>query len=87
MSLRNWGWFILINKTKPLIGQTNIEEELRLLEEKAKEAYGAYEDALNVTKDLEEVWITYQKFTFILSSIYNFKIHNFIMCPLILLML
>jgi len=54
MSLRNWGWFIIINKTKPLIGQTNIEEELRLLEEKAKEAYGAYEDALNVTKELEE---------------------------------
>jgi len=56
MSLRNWGWFIIINKTKPLIGQTNIEEELRLLEEKAKEAYGAYEDALNVTKELEEVY-------------------------------
>jgi len=68
MSLRNWGWFIIINKTKPLIGQTNIEEELRLLEEKAKEAYGAYEEALNVTKELEEVCYVinlhyfYQKF-------------------------
>merc|ERR1712002_1277534 len=40
MSLRNWGWFIIIQKTKPLIGQVNIEEELRMLEEKATEAYG-----------------------------------------------
>merc|ERR1719232_1203454 len=35
MSLRNWGWFIIIQKTKPLIGEINLEEELRLLEEKA----------------------------------------------------
>ena len=53
MSLRDWGWYIIINKTKGQIGQPNIEEELRLLEEKAKQAYGAYEDALNVTKELE----------------------------------
>merc|ERR1712242_15884 len=31
MTLRNWGWFIIIQKTKPLIGQINMEEELRLL--------------------------------------------------------
>merc|ERR1711970_88628 len=52
-SLRSWGWFIIIQKTRPLIGQINLEEELRILEEKAKSAYGAYEEALNVTKDLE----------------------------------
>merc|ERR1712029_849811 len=40
MTLRTWGWFILIQKTRPLIGQVNLEEELRLLEEKAKDAYG-----------------------------------------------
>ncbi|XP_040573486.1 uncharacterized protein [Lepeophtheirus salmonis] len=51
--LRNWGWFIMIQKTRPLIGQVNIEEELRLLETKANDAFGAYEEALNVTKDLE----------------------------------
>merc|ERR1712079_198522 len=34
MSLRNWGWFIIIQKTRPLIGAINMEEELRLLEEK-----------------------------------------------------
>merc|ERR1712213_9492 len=32
MNLRNWGWFIIIQKTKPLIGQSNPEDELRQLE-------------------------------------------------------
>merc|ERR1719278_2044094 len=50
MSLRTWGWFIIIQKTKPLVGQLNPEQELRMLEEKANEAYGAYEQQL-VTKD------------------------------------
>merc|ERR1719328_815930 len=54
-TLRSWGWFIIIQKTRPLIGQTNLEEELRILEEKAKSAYGAYEEALNVTKELEGI--------------------------------
>merc|ERR1712170_166122 len=53
-TLRSWGWFIIIQKTRPLIGQINLEEELRILEEKAKSAYGAYEEALNVTKELEQ---------------------------------
>merc|ERR1712223_2335533 len=54
-TLRNWGWFIIIQKTRPLIGQINLEEELKILEEKANAAYGAYEEALNVTKELEGV--------------------------------
>merc|ERR1719471_1399086 len=54
MQLRNWGWFIIIQKTRPLIGQVNIEEELRLLEEKANEAYGAYKDQLDTKARLEE---------------------------------
>ena len=53
MNLRNWGWFIIIQKTKPLIGQRDPGQELLELEEKAKAAYGAYEEALNVTKELE----------------------------------
>merc|ERR1739838_1127163 len=53
MSMREWGWFIIIQKTRPLIGSINLEEELRILEDKAKSAYGAYEEALNVTKELE----------------------------------
>merc|ERR1711997_1281847 len=36
MSLRTWGWFIIIQKTKPLIGQINLEDELRMLEELAR---------------------------------------------------
>ena len=51
-TLRNWGWFILIQKTKPLIGQVNIEEELRLLEEKANAAYGAYKEQLDTKERL-----------------------------------
>merc|ERR1712002_468269 len=54
IQLRNWGWFVIIQKTRPLIGQPNPQEELRQLEEKCKETYGAYEEAINVTKQLEE---------------------------------
>merc|ERR1719249_502210 len=35
MGMRDWGWFIIIQKTRGLIGLPNPEEELRLLEEKA----------------------------------------------------
>merc|ERR1711872_973264 len=52
-SLRTWGWFIIIQKTKPLLGQLNPEQELANLEEKVNEVYGAYQHALNVTKSLE----------------------------------
>merc|ERR1712066_111366 len=40
MQLRTWGWFIIIQKTKPLIGQQDPGAELLELEQKAKEAYG-----------------------------------------------
>jgi len=53
MSLRTWGWFVIIQKTRPLVGQMNPEQELALLEDQVKETYGAYQNALNVTKDLE----------------------------------
>ena len=51
---RTWGWFVIIRLTKPLIGLANPEEELRVLEEKAKSCYGAYEEQLNTKKALEE---------------------------------
>ena len=54
IALREWGWFIIIQKTRPLIGLPNPEEELRLLEEKAKEKYGAYEEQLNTKQRLLE---------------------------------
>merc|ERR1719410_848069 len=49
-SLRNWGWFIIIQKPRPLIGQVNLEQELAILEEKSKSAYGAYEEQVNTKK-------------------------------------
>merc|ERR1711899_42616 len=54
MQLRTWGWFVIIQKTKPLVGQPNPEEELRILEEKANASYGAYQDQLDTKKRLEE---------------------------------
>merc|ERR1712015_359229 len=53
LTMRSWGWFQIIQRTRPLIGAPNPEEELRLLEEQANKTYGAYADALQVTKDLE----------------------------------
>merc|ERR1712183_578384 len=50
---RDWGWFVIVQKTRGQIGQPNPEEELRLLEEKANNTYGQYKAALDVTKDLE----------------------------------
>merc|ERR1719369_1941570 len=54
IALRDWGWFVIIQKTRPLIGMPNPEEELRILEEKANATYGKYKDALDVTKELQE---------------------------------
>merc|ERR1712045_454154 len=53
-ALRTWGWFIIIQKTKPLIGQVNLEDELRILEEKANASYGAYKEQLDTKKRLQD---------------------------------
>merc|ERR1712038_2189707 len=52
-TLRSWGWFIIIQKTRPLIGQVNLEQELAILEEKANKAYGAYLEQVETKKKLE----------------------------------
>merc|ERR1711997_917416 len=54
MTLRTWGWFIIIQKTKPLIGQVNLEDELRMLEEQAVAKFGAYEEQLKTKERLGE---------------------------------
>merc|ERR1711993_204367 len=54
MVLRSWGWFIIIQKTRPLVGQMNPEQELAELENKVKEVFGAYEDALKTKARLQE---------------------------------
>merc|ERR1719437_141871 len=53
LAMRDWGWFIIIQKTRGLIGLPNPEEELRLLEEKANATYGEYQAALQTTANLE----------------------------------
>merc|ERR1712079_159621 len=53
MNLRNWGWFIIIQKTRGNIGQPNPEEELRQLEEKANATYGVYQEQVETKKRLE----------------------------------
>merc|ERR1740122_768888 len=53
LTMRDWGWFIIIQKTRGMIGQPNPEEELRLLEEAADASYGEYKAALDKTAELE----------------------------------
>merc|ERR1711981_1406418 len=54
MELREWGWFIIIQKTKPLIGEVNLEQELLMLEEKANASYGEYQNQLDTKVRLQE---------------------------------
>merc|ERR1712020_645685 len=54
MELRTWGWFVIIQKTKPLIGQENLEDQLRDLEQKANDAYGHYKTQLDTKAKLLE---------------------------------
>merc|ERR1711981_1033788 len=54
MELRGWGWFVIIQKTRPLIGQINLEDELRILEEAATAKYGAYEEQVKTKGRLLE---------------------------------
>jgi myosin heavy chain 6/7 len=54
INMREWGWYILIQKTRKLIGLPNPEEELRLLAEKAKETYDVYIEKVELKKKLEE---------------------------------
>merc|ERR1712141_121740 len=54
MVMRDWGWFVIIQKTRPLIGMPNPEEELRQLEEMANAKYGAYDSQLQTKARLLE---------------------------------
>merc|ERR1712228_358271 len=54
MELRTWGWFVIIQKTKPLIGQENLEDQLKALEEQANEAYGNYKTQVDTKARLLE---------------------------------
>merc|ERR1711976_610792 len=54
MSLREWGWFIIIQRTRPMIGRPNPEEELRVLEEQANLVYGKYDEQVKTKARLLE---------------------------------
>merc|ERR1719333_2060705 len=54
MSMREWGWFVIIQKTRPLIGMPNPEEELRVLEEQANATWGKYDEQLKTKARLLE---------------------------------
>merc|ERR1719415_475075 len=54
VSMREWGWFVIIQKTRPLVGMPNPEEELRQLEEKANAVYGKYDEQVKTKERLLE---------------------------------
>merc|ERR1719379_30816 len=54
MALRDWGWFVIIQKTRPLVGRPDPNEELRLLEEKANATYGVYKEKVDLKAKLLE---------------------------------
>merc|ERR1712066_224026 len=53
MRLRNWAWFGIIQKTRPLIGMINIEEEIKLLENAAEYAIKESEKEASEKKRLD----------------------------------
>ena len=52
--MREWGWFIIIQRTRPLIGTVNLEQLLKQLEAKADETYGEYMHQLEEKDRLEK---------------------------------
>merc|ERR1712213_270756 len=54
MSMRDWGWFVIIQKPRPLVGMPNPEGELRLLEEQANNVYGKYDEQIKTKERLLE---------------------------------
>merc|ERR1711997_836078 len=59
--LRDWGWFIIIQKTKALIGRVDLEAELKILEDKANATYGVYQEQVETKKRLEEEMVTIEE--------------------------
>ncbi|KAK8736475.1 hypothetical protein OTU49_005023 [Cherax quadricarinatus] len=53
MRLRNWGWFRLWQRVKPLLNVTRIEDEIKALEEKAAKALEELEKEKKLRQELE----------------------------------
>ncbi|XP_043189580.1 myosin heavy chain, muscle-like isoform X49 [Amphibalanus amphitrite] len=54
MQLRNWMWFKLWQKIKPMLNVTRIEDEMRALEAKAEKALSAIEKEEKLRKQLDD---------------------------------
>ncbi|XP_076312164.1 myosin heavy chain, muscle-like isoform X3 [Tachypleus tridentatus] len=53
LQLRNWLWWKLYSKVKPLLNIARVEDELRAMEEKLKKEHEAFEKEEKLRKDLE----------------------------------
>ncbi|XP_042857492.1 myosin heavy chain, muscle-like [Penaeus japonicus] len=53
LKLRNWPWYRMWQKVKPLLNVTRVEDEMRALEEKAAKAQEDYEREAKLRKELE----------------------------------
>ena len=53
LKLRHWAWFSVIQKTRPLIGMINIEEEIKILESTADNAAKDFQKEISEKKRLE----------------------------------
>merc|ERR1739847_206078 len=61
LAMRDWGWFVVIQKTRPLIGMPNPEVELRLLEEEANAVWGKYDEQVKTKERLLQENITIEE--------------------------
>ena len=52
MALRDWGWFVVIQRTRPMIGKSDPNEELKILEERAAATYGVYIQKVELKEQL-----------------------------------
>ncbi|CAL4070934.1 unnamed protein product [Meganyctiphanes norvegica] len=53
MKLRNWAWYRLWQKVKPLLNVTRVEDQIQALEEKVAKATADHERELKLRKDYE----------------------------------
>ena len=53
LTLRNWLWWKLYSKVKPLLNVARVEDELKALEDKLKKEHEAFEKEEKLRKELE----------------------------------
>ncbi|XP_050734448.1 myosin heavy chain, muscle-like isoform X2 [Eriocheir sinensis] len=58
MKLRNWAWYRMWQKVKPLLNVTRVEDEIRALEEKATKALEELEKETKLRKQFESANVT-----------------------------